>query len=74
VVGGAASAVGRNARGNGRVRLTYDRQAPAAPVAVEYLTLDLGQAPAGRYRLAVEVTDLVSVKRTVRESAITILE
>jgi hypothetical protein len=56
------------------VTLTYNREAPAAPVAVEHLTLDLGQAPPGRYRLAVEVTDLVSVKRAVRESAITILE
>ena len=74
VVGGAATAVGLNARGNGRVTLTYNRAAPAAPVAVEHLTLDLGQAPPGRYRLAVEVTDLVSVKRAVRESAITILE
>lgn len=74
VVGGAAGALGMSARGSGRVTLAYDREVPARAVAVDHLTLDLGGAAPGRYRLSVEVTDRVAGTRTRRESTVTILE
>jgi hypothetical protein len=74
IVGGVKSAVGISSRGRDEVSLSYPRETPAQPVDVDYLTLDLGTAPPGRYTLSVEVTDLVNHVRTERQSAITIVE
>jgi hypothetical protein len=66
VVGGAAQAVGLASKGGGgRVAFAFDRTAPASAALVDYLTLDVGDAPRGDWTLTVEVTDLVA-KRTVR--------
>jgi hypothetical protein len=74
IVGGARSAVGMSARGDDRVVLSYQREVPTRPAVADYLTLDLGDAPAGRYRLSVEVVDLVTGQRATRETAVTVLE
>jgi hypothetical protein len=57
IIGGVADAVGLSAKGDNPVALAYERERPAGPVALDYVTLELGDAPAGRYRLAVRVTD-----------------
>jgi hypothetical protein len=74
VVGGVKSAIGLSSRGQDRVSLVYPRETPARPVDVDYITLDLGDAPPGEYALAIEVTDLVNHARTMRQSTITIVE
>jgi hypothetical protein len=58
ITGGIADAVGLSARGQDRVSLTYERTRAATAAALDYLTLDLGGAPAGHYRLTVQITDL----------------
>jgi hypothetical protein len=72
VIGGAASAVGATARGNERVTLTFDRQVPWQAATADYVSLDLGAAPPGRYRVTVEITDQVTKKRITREARLTI--
>ena len=59
-------AVGRAQQSRDRFTISFDRQAGALPVLVEYLSLDMTQAPAGGYRLRVEVTDLSNQKKTAR--------
>ncbi len=59
-------AVGRAQQSRDRFTISFDRQAGALPVLVEYLSLDMTQAPAGGYRLQVEVTDLSNQKKTAR--------
>ena len=74
VVGGVAGAVGQTNKGKGKVTLRYDRNIPATDAAVDYLTVDLGEAPLGRYTLRVDITDIVTVKRVSRERPVTIVE
>ncbi len=74
IIGGAAEALGVNARGKGKVTLTFARQAPAIPVSVDHYALDLGGAPPGEYTLLVEVTDLVTSKKVTRKTTITVVE
>ena len=74
VMGGVKEVTGRTAKGRGRVTLSFDRQVAARPVVTDYLTLDLGSAPSGRYRMELEVTDLVSRQTTTTRREITVLE
>ena len=60
ITGGIADAIGLSAAGTDRVSLSFERTRPASAVALDYLTLDLGNAPAGRYRLTVQITDLIA--------------
>lgn len=61
-------AVGRAQQFRDRFTISFDRQGSALPVLVEYLSLDMTQAPSGGYRLRVEVTDLVNQKKTARNT------
>ena len=63
VASGVSEARGRSAKGRGKVTIQFERTVPTQPVTVDYLTLDVGDASPGQYRLQVTVTDLVS-KRT----------
>jgi hypothetical protein len=72
IVGGIADAVGLSAKGDAAVSLSYDRQRSASPVALDYLTLELGNAPAGRYRLTVRVTDRVTGRSTTTSRELTV--
>ena len=62
-------AVGRAQQFRDRFTILFDRQGSALPVLVEYLSLDMTQAPSGGYRLRVEVTDLANQKKTARNTA-----
>lgn len=74
VLGGVGEVAGRTAKGKGRVTLTFDRQVAARPAVTDYLTLDLGNAPPGRYRLILDVTDLVSKRTTTSRREVTVLD
>jgi hypothetical protein len=73
VLGGIADAVGLSAVGDEQVSLTYERNARVGSMVTHQLALGLGDAPAGRYALAVEVTDLTS-GRTARTERTLALE
>jgi GWxTD domain-containing protein len=47
-------------RGNERVTLGFERNGAAREVALDHVSLSLSEAPAGRYRLTVEIADMVS--------------
>ena len=66
IVGGVRSAVGRSSRGEGRVTLTYDRDVPAGPVALDYLTVDASGLERGAYTVTVDVEDLVAKRQIGR--------
>lgn len=74
IVGGVRAAVGRSSRGDGRVTLTYDRDVPAGPIAVDYLTVDASGLERGTYTVTVEVEDLVAKRRVARSSSLTIVD
>jgi len=62
VVGGVADAMGLSAVGDDQVSIRYERSAavPETGILPEYLTVDLHDAPEGRYTIAVTVTDLLA--------------
>jgi GWxTD domain-containing protein len=60
IIGGVADLVGLSAEGQDQVSLSFERTRPLSAVALDYLTLDLVDAPPGRYRLTVEVRDLLT--------------
>jgi GWxTD domain-containing protein len=74
IIGGVKSAVGISGSGSDRISLTFPRQAPARSVAVDYVTLDLGDASPGNYIIDVDITDLASHRQITREHPLTIVE
>jgi len=74
IIGGVKSAVGITGSGSDHISLTFPRQAPARPVALDYITLDLGNASPGNYVIDVEVTDLANHRHVSRERSLTIVE
>jgi GWxTD domain-containing protein len=74
IVGGVRAAVGRSSRGDGRVTLSYERDVPAGPVALDYLTVDASGLELGAYTVTVEVEDLVAKRRIARASSLTIID
>jgi hypothetical protein len=65
---GLGRAVGRTQASRDKFTITFDRSAPAAPTLVEFLSLDMSDAPAGRYTLRVEISDLGSGKKVFRDT------
>lgn len=61
-------AIGRAQGSRDRFTIAFDRQAAARAELVEYLSLDMTQAPVGTYRLRVEVTDLATRQKTARDT------
>jgi hypothetical protein len=59
ILGGLGDAVGLSARGDEQVALAYDREAavPAGGRQVEYLVVDLDDAPLADYGISVRVVD-----------------
>jgi hypothetical protein len=59
ILGGLGDAMGLSARGDEQVSLAYDREVAIAPGGrqVEYLLVDLDDAPLADYGIAVRVTD-----------------
>ena len=74
IIGGVSGAVGATDKGKGKVTLKYDRNIPATSTAVDYLTVDLGEAPTGRYTLRIDVLDTVTGRRVARERSISIVQ
>jgi len=61
-------ALGRTSSGRRGLTITFDRTVAAAPVLVEYLSLDMADAAPGRYRLEVKVVDLATKRVTTRDT------
>jgi hypothetical protein len=59
IVRGIAGAVGVS-RDENRFEITFDRTVAHKPVILENLALEVGDTPAGTYRLTVTVTDRIS--------------
>ena len=49
-----------------RVVIALDRTVPYAPRIVDHLTVDLAEAPSGKYSLSVEVTDRANGRKVTR--------
>ncbi|MDQ3520567.1 MAG: GWxTD domain-containing protein [Gemmatimonadota bacterium] len=75
VLGGTAS--GAESRSTGKkgdgLRLSFNRNTAARPEMLDYLSLDLGEAPPGKYRIAITVTDLPSKQSVTTERDLTIV-
>ncbi|MEP7064701.1 MAG: GWxTD domain-containing protein [Gemmatimonadota bacterium] len=74
IIGGVKSAIGISGNGSDRISLKFPRQSPSRSVAVDYVTLDLGDASPGDYMLDVDITDLVSHRHVSRGRPLTIVE
>lgn len=72
-VGGLADVAGLTAEGDARVSLRYQRTRTAAPVLLDWVTLELGDAPRGRYTLEVTVRDLVTGARTTTRRSLRVV-
>jgi hypothetical protein len=61
ILGGLGDAMGLSAKGEDAVGLTYDRDVTAEPAGrqVEYLMVELEDAPMAEYAIAIRVTDRV---------------
>lgn len=59
-------------RGNDKVTLGFERTGAARDIALDHFSLSLREAPAGRYTLTVEITDLNSSARTSRSTTLQI--
>lgn len=76
ILGGIADAIGVSARGDDQVALVYDREvsAQAGGTQVEYITIDLEDAPKAIYRITVTVTDQVTDRSVSRSRRIEVGE
>lgn len=72
VVDGLGRAVGREQTGRDKLTISFDRTAAVAPIHVEFMSLDLSGTSPGAYRLRVDITDLVSGKKTSRTTGFTV--
>lgn len=72
IVGGLGDAAGLTAEGDDRVTLDYTRRAPVGPdgTVVEHVTVELREAPEGRYTIAVTVLDRRTGATATRERAV----
>jgi hypothetical protein len=66
---GAGRALGRGQQRRESFTISFTRQAPANPRIVDALTLDLSEVASGDYRLAVEITEVRTGRRTSRTTA-----
>jgi GWxTD domain-containing protein len=74
IVGGVAGLVGVSRGGGDEVTLAFPRRIPARDVALDHVTLDLGDASPGPYNLDVTIIDRATGRRVVRKSAIAVVE
>ena len=74
IIGGVKSAIGISGNGSDHISLRFPRQTPARDVSVDYVTLDLGQAPPGNYMLDVDILDLATNRHVSRERPLSIVE
>ncbi len=74
IVGGVAGLVGISRGGNDEVTLSFPRRIPATRVALDHVTLDMGDASPGRYDLEVSITDRATGSEVVEKSSIVVVE
>jgi GWxTD domain-containing protein len=74
IVGGVAGLVGISHGGSDEVTLSFPRRIPATSIALDHVTLDLGDASPGRYEVQVTVTDRATGHEVVERSSITVVE
>lgn len=76
ILGGIGDAMGLTARGDDAVALTYNRDVTAHPdgVQVEYLMVDLEDAPKAEYAIELTVRDRVSGRQTAGVRRIVVSE
>ncbi|MGI8495964.1 MAG: GWxTD domain-containing protein [Gemmatimonadaceae bacterium] len=67
ILNGVRGVAGRGAIGVDRVTIAYERTVPARPIAVDYLTLDVGDTAPGSYRLSVDVEDQITGRHVISE-------
>ncbi len=74
VIGGIGDAMGLSALGDDKVEISYERQVETGPdgTQVEYLTVDLRDAPEGTYTITVQITEHVTGQTASRTRVITI--
>jgi GWxTD domain-containing protein len=74
IIGGLGDAMGLTARGDDRVSLDYDRRVTVGPdgAVAEFLTVELRDAPEGRYTVGVTVRDRVTGATASRERVVTV--
>jgi hypothetical protein len=72
IIGGLGDVMGLSAQGDDRIALHYARTVDATRerVNVEYLTVELKDAPEGRYTIEVEVTDLRTGRSVIGQKVI----
>jgi GWxTD domain-containing protein len=72
IVGGVGDAMGLTGEGDDRVALDYDRHVPVGPdgAVAEYVTVELRDAPEGRYTVGVTVRDRATGAVATRERVI----
>lgn len=69
---GALASVARIDRQEDRYVVSYDRRVAHRAAFVDQISIGLGETPAGSYTLTIEVTDLVSGKKTSRTTSVRI--
>ncbi len=60
------------ARENDRISISFDRARASSPAFADDITLALGETPAGRYLVTLEVTDRVSGKAVTRSTEVVV--
>jgi GWxTD domain-containing protein len=71
ILGFAAGVVGGDRKAD-RITFRFDRAGAAGPVAVDHVSIAMGETPPGEYRVTLEVTDKVSGKKASRSTALVI--
>lgn len=69
---GLGRVFGRENTSPDKFTISFDRTAAATATLVEYLSLDMSAATAGRYKLRVDISDLGSGQRVSRDTEFTI--
>jgi GWxTD domain-containing protein len=69
IVDGLGRTLGREQRGVNDIRLSFARVVPAAPLIVEYLTVNLVNAAPGEYRLQVTTIEHETQRRASRTTS-----
>ena len=74
IIGGLGDATGLSAQGDDRVSLDYDRQVTVGPdgAVAEFVTVELRDAPEGRYTVEVTIRDRATGAMATRERVVTV--
>lgn len=68
VVDGVGRSLGRQQTSRDKLTISFDRSVAAAPILVEFMSVDMSDAAAGEYRMRVDVTDLATNRKVTRQA------